>query len=62
MQIVLGYESQMDELAARLGMSRTELRERNFLAKGDLLPTGERLGIDGISHCPPQTTTCIACH
>jgi nicotinate dehydrogenase large molybdopterin subunit len=44
MQIVLGYESQMDELAARLGMSRTELRERNFLAKGDLLPTGEPLG------------------
>ena len=44
MQIVLGYESQMDELAARLGMSRTELRERNFLVKGDLLPTGERVG------------------
>ena len=44
MQIVLGYESQMDELAARLRMSRTELRERNFLAKGDLLPSGEPLG------------------
>jgi CO/xanthine dehydrogenase Mo-binding subunit len=44
MQIVLGYESQMDELAERLGMSRAELRERNFLAKGDLLPTGERIG------------------
>jgi len=43
MQIVLGYESQMDTLAARLGMSRTELRERNFLAKGDPLPTGEVL-------------------
>jgi CO/xanthine dehydrogenase Mo-binding subunit len=43
MQIVLGYESQMDELAARLGVSRTELRERNFLAKGDLLPSGEPL-------------------
>ncbi len=43
MQVVLGYESQMDLLAERLGMSRTELRERNFLAKGDLLPTGERL-------------------
>jgi CO/xanthine dehydrogenase Mo-binding subunit len=43
MQIVLGYESQMDLLAERLGMTRTELRERNFLAKGDLLPTGERL-------------------
>jgi xanthine dehydrogenase molybdenum-binding subunit len=44
MQIVLGYESQMDLLAERLGVSRTELRERNFLAKGDALPTGERLG------------------
>jgi nicotinate dehydrogenase large molybdopterin subunit len=44
MQIVLGYESQMDELAARLGMSRAGLRERNFLAKGDLLPSGEPLG------------------
>jgi CO/xanthine dehydrogenase Mo-binding subunit len=44
MQMVLGYESQMDALAARLGMSRTELRERNFLAKGDLLPTGEPVG------------------
>jgi CO/xanthine dehydrogenase Mo-binding subunit len=43
MQIVLGYESQMDALAERLGMSRTQLRERNFLAKGDLLPTGEVL-------------------
>ncbi len=44
MQVVLGYEAQMDLLAERLGLPRTELRERNFLAKGDLLPTGERLG------------------
>jgi nicotinate dehydrogenase large molybdopterin subunit len=43
MQIVLGYESQMDLLAERLGTSRTELRERNFLVKGDPLPSGERL-------------------
>jgi CO/xanthine dehydrogenase Mo-binding subunit len=43
MQVVLGHESQMDLLAERLRMSRTELRERNFLAKGDLLPTGEPL-------------------
>ena len=43
MQVVLGYESQLDLLAGRLGLSRTELRERNFLAQGDLLPTGERL-------------------
>jgi nicotinate dehydrogenase large molybdopterin subunit len=43
MQVVFGHESQMDLLADRLDMSRTELRERNFLAKGDLLPTGEPL-------------------
>ena len=43
MQIVLGHESQMDLLAERIGLSRTELRERNFLAKGDPLPSGERL-------------------
>ena len=44
MLAVLGYESQMDVLAARLGISRTQVRERNFLAKGDLLPSGERVG------------------
>jgi CO/xanthine dehydrogenase Mo-binding subunit len=43
MQVTLGYEAQLDLLAERLGLSRTEVRERNFLAKGDLLPTGERL-------------------
>jgi nicotinate dehydrogenase large molybdopterin subunit len=43
MQIVLGYESQMDLLAERLGLSRTQVRERNFLVKGDQLPTGEPL-------------------
>ncbi len=43
MQVVLGYEAQMDLLAGRLGLSRTQVREANFLAKGDLLPTGERL-------------------
>ena len=43
MQVVYGYEGQMDRLAERLGLSRIQVRERNFLAKGDLLPTGERL-------------------
>jgi CO/xanthine dehydrogenase Mo-binding subunit len=44
MQITLGYESQMDALARRLGLTRELIRERNFLAKGDPLPTGEVLG------------------
>jgi CO/xanthine dehydrogenase Mo-binding subunit len=41
MQVVFGYESQMDRIASTLGLSRQEVRLRNFLAPGDLLPTGE---------------------
>ncbi|MGH9292051.1 MAG: xanthine dehydrogenase family protein molybdopterin-binding subunit [Acidimicrobiales bacterium] len=43
MQVTFGYEAQLDLLAARLGLSRTEVRRRNFLKKGELLPTGEAL-------------------
>ncbi|WP_028921986.1 xanthine dehydrogenase family protein molybdopterin-binding subunit [Pseudonocardia acaciae] len=43
MQVVLGYESQMDRVAAALGLPPAEVRRRNFLAKGDTIPTGESL-------------------
>ena len=43
MQMVLGYESQMDLLARRLGLDPVELRERNALRKGDRLPIGQEL-------------------
>ena len=43
MQVTFGYEAQLDLLAARLGLARTEVRRRNFLAKGEEIPTGERL-------------------
>ena len=43
MQVTLGYESQMDRLAETLGIDKVELRRRNFLHKGDLIPTGETL-------------------
>lgn len=43
MQVVFGYESQIDRLATRLGLSRETIRERNYLSKGDILPTGETL-------------------
>ncbi len=43
MQVTLAYEGQMDLVAERLGLSAAEVRERNFVAKGDLLPTGELL-------------------
>jgi CO/xanthine dehydrogenase Mo-binding subunit len=43
MQVTFGYEQQLDRVAERLGLDPLAVRERNFLAKGDLLPTGERL-------------------
>ena len=43
MQMVLGYESQMDQVARRLGVDRIELRTRNALRTGDRLPIGQRL-------------------
>ncbi|HKX18691.1 MAG TPA: xanthine dehydrogenase family protein molybdopterin-binding subunit, partial [bacterium] len=43
MQVTFAYESQMDALAERLGLSTEEIRVRNFLAKGDALPTGEHV-------------------
>jgi CO/xanthine dehydrogenase Mo-binding subunit len=43
MQVTFAYESQMDRIAERLGLERTVVRERNFLEKGDELPTGETL-------------------
>jgi CO/xanthine dehydrogenase Mo-binding subunit len=43
MQMVLGYEGQMDQLARRLGLDPVVLRERNALRKGDRLPVGQPL-------------------
>jgi nicotinate dehydrogenase large molybdopterin subunit len=43
MQVTFGYEQQLDRVAERLGLDPKAVRERNFLAKGDTIPTGERL-------------------
>jgi xanthine dehydrogenase D subunit len=40
-QACFGYESQMDELARRLGMHPAELRIRNALCEGSTMPTGQ---------------------
>jgi xanthine dehydrogenase D subunit len=40
-QAAFAYESQMDNLAAALGMDPVELRVRNALAEGDTIPTGQ---------------------
>jgi CO/xanthine dehydrogenase Mo-binding subunit len=43
MQMVLGYESQMDRIARRLEMDPVAIRARNALRKGDRLPIGQEL-------------------
>jgi xanthine dehydrogenase D subunit len=40
-QVCFAHEAQMDKLAARLRLDPVELRRRNALAHGDVLPTGQ---------------------
>ncbi|MEV4435176.1 molybdopterin cofactor-binding domain-containing protein [Streptomyces sp. NPDC049585] len=41
LQVCAAYEGQMDKLAAQLGLDPAEVRMRNVMATGDLLPTGQ---------------------
>ena len=43
MQVVFGYEAQMDLLARDLGLTPAEIRKRNALARGDVLPVGQTI-------------------
>lgn len=41
LQVCAAYEAQMDKLAKKLGTDPAELRLRNAMATGDVLPTGQ---------------------
>lgn len=43
MQVVLGYESQMDELAKRLRLDPGDVRKHNALRRSDRLPVGQEI-------------------
>ena len=43
MQVVFGYEAQMDLLARELGLAPAEIRKANALARGDVLPVGQAI-------------------
>lgn len=43
MQVVFGYESQMDRLARELGIDPAEIRKRNAIGRGDVLPVGQQI-------------------
>jgi xanthine dehydrogenase D subunit len=40
-QAAFGYESQMDKLASACGLDPVEIRVRNAMSEGDLMPTGQ---------------------
>ena len=52
MQVVFGYESQMDLIAERLGLDPALVRERNFVRVGDRRVTGEAIDTGvGVADC-----------
>ena len=50
-QVCWAYESQMDDIARRLGMDPLELRLKNLVREGDVFVTGDRLVSVGIADC-----------
>ncbi|HEU4978295.1 MAG TPA: xanthine dehydrogenase family protein molybdopterin-binding subunit [Solirubrobacteraceae bacterium] len=60
MQVVFGYEQQIDRLADALGMDPLEVRERNFVRKGDPRATGEPIDTEvGIGECLRTATAAL---
>jgi CO/xanthine dehydrogenase Mo-binding subunit len=53
MQVVFGYESQLDLIARRLGLDPVDVRERNFVERGDIRVTGEPIDTE------PGTRECM---
>jgi len=53
MQVVFGYESQMDRIAEQVGLDPATVRERNFVERGDLRVTGEEIDTE------PATRECM---
>jgi CO/xanthine dehydrogenase Mo-binding subunit len=52
MQVVFAYEQQIDRLAEALGMDAIEVRERNFVAQGDIRVTRETIDTGvGVGEC-----------
>ena len=50
-QVCWAYESQMDDIARRLGIDPLELRLKNMVQEGDVFVTGDHLISVGLSNC-----------
>ncbi len=53
-QLVWAYESQMDEIAKKLGIDPVELRLKNVLHEGDVNPMGMPVHSVGVEECVRQ--------
>ena len=53
------YESEMDDIARRLGVDPLALRLRHLVKEGDVFVTGEKLASVGIADCLERTAAAI---
>jgi CO/xanthine dehydrogenase Mo-binding subunit len=58
-QVCWAYESQMDDIARRLGIDPLELRLRNLVREGDVFVTGDKLRSVGISECVERAAQAV---
>jgi CO/xanthine dehydrogenase Mo-binding subunit len=58
-QVCWAYESQMDDIARRLGIDPVELRLKNLIQEGDTFVTGDTLVSVGLSECLQQAAEAI---
>ena len=58
-QVCWAYESQMDDIARRLGLDPLELRRRNLIVDGDTFVTGDVLRNPGLAEALDAVATAI---
>jgi CO/xanthine dehydrogenase Mo-binding subunit len=58
-QVCWAYESQMDDMARRLGIDPLELRLKNLLHEGEMFVTGDKLVSVGISECVKRAAEAV---
>ncbi|MBI4492564.1 MAG: molybdopterin-dependent oxidoreductase, partial [Chloroflexi bacterium] len=58
-QVAWAYESQMDDIARRLGLDPLDLRLKNLVRENDTFATGERLTNVAIAECLQQAAEAI---
>jgi CO/xanthine dehydrogenase Mo-binding subunit len=58
-QVCWAYESQMDDIARRLGVDPVAIRKQNLIQENDLFVTGDRLISVGLEQCLDQVVEAI---